>query len=282
MIQDLGERVFCNHFEPHVPTEGSYVLHYRDGGVLVAGDGNLLTVPVLGDLAAEPAHLTYLFSIDAYDFFLARDEEVAAPSAFAYQPVHAMRHVPATWMLFALVTGHQLNNWYRDNRFCGTCGAPTELVPTSREICCPKCGRVIYPKISPAVIVGVVDRKANKIVLTRYANRPRVRHSLVAGFAEIGESLEQTVAREVMEEVGLRVRDLRFVGSQPWSFSDSLLVGFFCEVEGGKDIVVDHAELKEAAWFAPEEMPDRSHDHMSLTGLMMERFRARGSAVLDE
>ena len=98
---------------------------------------------------------------------------------------------------------------------------------------------------------------------------------------QIGEPIEDTVSREVMEEVGLEVENLCFVGSQPWSFSDSLLVGFWCEVKGSRKIAVDHVELKEAAWFSPDEMPDRSHDHVSLTGWMMERFKALGSAVLD-
>ena len=281
MIQELGERTYNNHFEPHDPTQESYVLHYQNGAALVSSDGEL-EPPRLRALSNRPQLLTYLFSIDDDTFFLARDETIDVPEGFGYQPVYTLRNASATWMLFAVVTGSQLNGWYRDNRFCGTCGTPTQIVPTSREICCPSCGRVIYPKISPGVIVGIIDREANKLVLTKYANRPQVRHALVAGFTEIGESIEQTVSREVMEEVGLVVDGFRFAGSQPWSFSDSLLVGFWCEVQGSREIAVDHVELKEAAWFSPSEMPDRSHDRISLTGWMMEQFRARGSAVLDD
>lgn len=283
MIQDLGGRVFDNHFEPTEPTPESYVLCYGgDATVVVGREGDAITLPRLSDLGLRPELLTYLFSIDDDAFFLASDDEkVVVPRGFELQSVHAMRNASATWQLFAVVTGWQLRNWYRDNRYCGTCGRPTQVVPTSREICCPACNRVIYPKISPGVIVGVIDRDANKIVLTKYANRPNVRHALVAGFTEIGEPIEDTVSREVMEEVGLEVENLRFVGSQPWSFSDSLLVGFWCEVKGSRKIAVDHVELKEAAWFSPDEMPDRSHDHVSLTGWMMERFKALGSAVLD-
>ena len=284
MIQDLGGRTYNNHFEPKEPTPQSYVLCYgQDATVLAARSGDSVALPRQSDLGLRPELLTYLFSIDDDAFFLmGGDEKVVVPKGFEPVSVHGLRNAGATWQLFAAVTGWQLYNWYRDNRYCGTCGHPTQIVPTSREICCPACNRVIYPKICPGVIVGIVDRAANMIVLTKYANRPHTSYALVAGFTEIGEPIEDTVSREVMEEVGLRVSNLRFVGSQPWSFSDSLLVGFWCEVEGGTQITVDHVELKEAGWFAPHEMPDRSHDHVSLTGWMMERFKARGAAVLDE
>ena len=281
MIQDIGEHVYNNHFEPHEPVADSVVLHYADGAVLCRVGGGAVELPCLADLPEQPHELQYLFSIDGTAFFLAQCDGLPAPEGFSYQAVYSLRQAGASWPVFAAVTGRQLHDWYRDNRFCGTCGRPTQVVPTSREICCPACNRVIYPKISPGVIVGVIDPATERIVLTKYANRPFAHYALVAGFTEIGESIEQTVAREVMEEVGLRVKNLRFYKSQPWSFSDSLLVGFFCEVDGSTQITVDHTELKEAAWLTCDEMPTRADDSISLTGEMMRRFRAIGNAVLE-
>ena len=116
-----------------------------------------------------------------------------------------------------------------------------------------------------------------KIVRPRYTGRTTALWALVAGFTEIGEPLEDTVRREVMEEVGLRVKNLRFYKSQPWSFTDTLLVGFWCEVDGDPTITVDHSELKEARWFGRDEIPlERTGDRVSLTGEMIEQFRLHG------
>jgi len=136
---------------------------------------------------------------------------------------------------------------------------------------CPVCGQVIYPKICPAVIAAVYD--GDRLVLTRYKNRPFKKYALVAGFAEIGESIEDTVRREVREETGLRVGNLRFYKSQPWVYTDTLLMGFFAELDGSDKITVQEDELAEARWFARAEIP-ADHSGISLTGEMIERFRS--------
>ena len=148
---------------------------------------------------------------------------------------------------------------------------------------CPECAKIVYPKICPGVICAVTRRDADgeKIVLTRYNGRTTALWALVAGFTEIGEPLEDTVRREVMEEVGLSVKNLRFYKSQPWSFSDTLLVGFWAEVDGDDAIRVDHEELKEARWFDRDEIPlERTGDRVSMTGEMIEQFRLHGRGVL--
>ena len=280
MIQDIGEHVYDNHFEPHEAGPDSYLLHYVGDTMLCKLDDGLFCLPRLADLSSAPS-LRYLFSIDGAGFFLILDETVDAPG-FSYAPVNWTRDAEPRHLLFAAVTGWQLARWYEANRFCGRCGHPTEIVPTSREICCPECGMVIYPKIAPGVIVAVIDPATERIVLTKYAGRPQVHYALVAGFTEIGESIEQTVAREVMEEVGLKVKNLVFYKSQPWSYSDTLLVGFYCEVDGSTEITVDHSELKVAEWFTREEALPRENDRVSLTAEMIRRFKERGNAVLDQ
>lgn len=295
MIQEFGhEHVFDNHFEPHVPRDVDYVLHFSvEGGCLAcvthvggtdadAGDsGEEFELPRLADYPRRPDRATYLFSLGPERFFLALDESVSAPSGFAYESVNWLRHAEPQHLLFAAATASQLNRWYRENRFCGRCGHATELAPTSREIVCPECARIVYPKICPGVICAVVSQGAapadDRIVLTRYAGRTTALWALVAGFTEIGEPLEDTVRREVMEEVGLSVKNLRFYKSQPWSFTDTLMVGFWCEVDGSDELRVDHSELKEARWFRRDEVPlERTGDRASMTGEMIERFRTMG------
>ena len=295
MIQEVGpEHVYDNHFEPHEPAAGDYLLHCTPEGCLArvtpvgradadAGDsGDVMELPRLVDYRVLPSRVTYLFSLGEQRFFLALDDRVSVPAGFSYVSVTWLRRTEPQHLQFAAVTASQLARWYRDNRFCGRCGARTELAPRSREVVCPECANVIYPKICPGVICAVTSCQdgEEKIVLTRYAGRTTALWALVAGFTEIGEPLEDTVRREVMEEVGLSVKNLRFYKSQPWSFTDTLLVGFWCEVDGDPTIVVDRLELKEARWFSRSEMPlERTGDRASLTGEMMERFRLMGRAA---
>ena len=122
----------------------------------------------------------------------------------------------------------------------------------------------------PAVIVAVTN--GDKILLSKYANREYTRYALLAGFTEIGESVEETVRREVMEEVGLHVKNLKYYKSQPWAFSDTLLMGFFAEVEGNDRITLDREELAVAEWFPRQDIPASESD-ISLTSEMIEYFR---------
>ena len=135
---------------------------------------------------------------------------------------------------------------------------------------CPECGQTVYPKICPAVIAAVHD--GDRLLLTRYRGRPFKKYALIAGFNEIGESIEQTVHREVMEEAGLRVKNLRFYKSQPWVFTDTLLMGFYAELDGSDQIRLQEDELAEAGWFLRDAIPE-DHSNISLTGEMIEQFR---------
>lgn len=139
-----------------------------------------------------------------------------------------------------------------------------------RMLFCSECGNIEYPKIMPAVIVGIVNE--NRLLLSQYANREHKRYALIAGFSEIGETIEQTVQREVMEEVGLRVKNIRYYKSQPWSFSDSLLMGFYADLDGSEEITLDHKELAMAQWFDRSEIPV-SEITGSLTNEMILSFK---------
>ncbi len=153
----------------------------------------------------------------------------------------------------------QVLEWARTHRHCGSCGAPTVPHAADRAVECPDCRLVFYPRIAP-VVMGLVWRDG-ELLLTRKAGYAPGRHTVVAGFVEAGESLEQCLAREVMEEVGVTIRNPRYFGSQPWPFPNSLVMAFSAEWAGG-EIRVDETELEAAQWFAIDalpELPERVH-----------------------
>lgn len=251
------------------PDEDSFVLRCSDRGLLAYPERDAL-FPLYKEIRSEDVR--YLFSMDGEDYFLSMDEKAAFPSGGEYMSMRQIRRNPdiSRHLSFISWTAWQLYRWYSDNRFCGRCGGRTELSSEERAICCPHCGRTIYPRIIPAVIAGVTD--GNRILLTKYAGHGIPFYALIAGFTEIGETLEETVAREVMEEVGLKVRNIRYYKSQPWGIVDDLLAGFFCEVDGSRDIRMDEKELKEALWVEREEV-ELQPDDFSLTNEMMRMFK---------
>ena len=146
----------------------------------------------------------------------------------------------------------QLVEWATTHRFCGRCASPTERAMDERCLKCPKCGLQAWPRISPAIIVLV--RKGDEALLARTARFPGAFSSPLAGFSELGESLEETLAREVREEVGVEVKNPRYLGSQPWPFPHSLMIGFHADWAGG-EIQTDGKEIAEAAWFRHDALP---------------------------
>lgn len=149
----------------------------------------------------------------------------------------------------------QLVQWRRTHRFCGRCGTETtdSESPDERAMRCPACGLLSFPRLAPAVIT-LVTREDGSALLARNANWPMPMFSCLAGFVEPGETLEQAVAREVREEVGVEVGRVTYRGSQPWPFPHSLMIGFRAEHAGG-DIAVDGVEIAEAQWFTTDDLP---------------------------
>lgn len=214
----------------------------------------------------------YLFSIDDIRFYCVLQDEIMEFEDYHYHPVRSLRRAEPMWKAFAAITGFQIWSWYGKNRFCGSCGHSLVHSKTERAMCCPHCKNIVYPVIAPSVIVAVTN--GNKLLLTRYQESHSAyrNYALIAGYTETGETAEDTVRREVMEEVGLKVKNIRYYKSQPWSLSGALLLGFFCEVDGDDTISREEEELEEAVWVERDSLPDRSKD-ISLTSEMMEWFR---------
>ena len=271
MIQDIQPHALRIEFVPGASAaQDSLLFAFGEGGVLCRIEDGRVCLPRVGDFPEEAADARYLFALDGVPCFLGHAQ--GATGSWSYTPVRELRRQAEgpREVIFAAWTAGQLNAWYRDNRYCGRCGGETRHAPDERALCCPVCNRRIYPRINPAVIVGVTH--GDEIVMTKYRGRDISYYALVAGFVEIGETLEQTVAREVMEETGLRVRNIRYYKSQPWAIADDLLAGFYCDVEVSTDIRMDENELKEAVWMRREDVVGQPND-FSLTNEMMLTFR---------
>lgn len=271
MFQDNLSVAYDNSFQKRTPKPTDVALVYHGFYFEATQDGESFSLPRMSELSDEVSTLPcrFAFCLGETAYFIIDAEDIAADSAKMISDTE-YRHMQPADNVFAVGVGRSLLHFYRANRFCGHCGSKMSDSETERAMVCPDCGLTVYPKISPAVIVAVTD--GDRLLLTKYAGREFKRYALVAGFNEIGESIEDTVRREVMEEVGLKVKHLRFYKSQPWVFTDSLLMGFFCELDGDGKITLQEDELAEAEWFERKELPE-DHSGISLTGEMIEVFR---------
>jgi NAD+ diphosphatase len=162
---------------------------------------------------------------------------------------------------------YQVLNWELTNRYCGRCGSPLNTSSSEVAKVCPECQLTVFPRINPAVIVAII--KDNSILLARNSNFPL--HSVIAGYVETGESLEETVMRETFEEVGIKVKNVRYFSSQPWAFSYSLMIGFTAEYDSG-EITPDGIEIKEAAWYTKDNLPSTLPGPISIARKLIDWF----------
>jgi NAD+ diphosphatase len=162
----------------------------------------------------------------------------------------------------------QVIDWYQTNQFCGRCGNPMQLHSADRAMQCESCSFIAYPRLSPSMIVLVT--KDEEMLLARNAAWPQGMYSTLAGFVEAGESIEQTVHREVMEEVGLQVEELTYFGSQSWPFPNSLMLGFHAKYVAG-DIVCQPGEIADAQWFNKNSMP-QIPPKTAISGWLIDEF----------
>ncbi len=222
----------------------------RNQALCVRREGDALTVP-LGEVPAQG--WLYLGSVGEEACYARRlGPEEAPPEGQELVGLRALFDALPEVDFGVACTAMALLDWDEGHRFCGRCGKPTERSAEDRSRVCAGCGQSHYPRLSPAVIVLVEHEGKALLARNRAAVRPFF--SCLAGFVEVGETLEECVAREIEEEVGLRVQDVRYFGSQPWPFSNSLMIGFQARYAGG-ELRVDPKELSEAAWYAPGELP---------------------------
>ena len=276
MIQDIYPHIYHNEYKDFQPENTDFILVFHRNTVMIRFKEEHLRYPTFSEMQSFSCDYQYLFSIDNYKYFLALPKSchLEEPSimidGYHYENVRIFRSAASRHTAFAGITAHHLFGWYQSNQFCGRCGQ--KMLPDHKErmLFCPDCRNMVYPRISPAVIVGIIN--GDQILMSKYAGRSYTNYALIAGFTEIGECAEQTVAREVMEEVGLKVKNIRYYMSQPWAFSGSLLMGFFCDLDGSDQIKLDTSELAEAGWYSRDEIT-LEDDHISLTREMIMHFK---------
>ena len=274
MIQEIDPRKFNNNYRNRKAEPQDLFLSYQGDTVLVREDKDKLWYPSFSDFQTEYPdlmdHAQFLFTIDEINYYLTAEKGLDAVTGWVYVTTGRFRTEPKYWRSFAGAVGWQLSRWYSNHHFCSQCGEQTKPSQKERMLYCETCGFQSYPTISPCVIIGVHD--SNRLLLTKYAGRTYKNYALIAGFVEIGESLEDAVRREVLEEVGLKVKNLKFYKSQPWPFTDTILAGFFAELDGEDTITIQEDELSLGVWVNREDVPP-DELKISLTGEMMDAFR---------
>ncbi len=205
-------------------------------------------------LGLEVAQVQYLGLLRGEHCYAAEvPATVEPPAGWNFQGLRALFNQFDDTTLALAGRAIQIIDWDRSHRYCGSCATPTVLKTTERSRECPACGSVFYPRISPVVMCLI--RRGRTILLARSPRFPNTTYSALAGFVEPGETLEQCVQREVMEEVSLRVQNLRYFASQPWPFPNSMMIAFHADYAGG-DIQVDGVEIADAQWFDVDALPN--------------------------
>ena len=276
MLQDLSFGKLENQYKNISPKTGDSVLCFKDKEILVRkmSDGKPILPEYeefLGflDNCEGENNFCYAFTMQGVKCFLWMGDIPEVPSLWEYVTASDLRSMETKELCFLVMTGLHLSQWYRKHRFCGGCATPTVHDDKERMLRCPNCGNMIFPVICPAVIIAVTD--GDRLVLSKYAGRNYSRYALLAGFTEIGETMEETVAREVMEEVGLKVKNIRYYKSQPWGVDGGVLMGFFCDLDGDDTIEIDENELSLAEWYNRDSLPAHD-DGISLTREMIGVF----------
>lgn len=224
--------------------------------LLVADDGTSATVPLVcspGDIPLAVTRKLYIGTSEGMECWAAEvTDKSAAPSGWQFRGLRSVYGgLPDKLFKMAMTSVH-LVEWDKTNHYCGRCGSILTMRSDVRAKECSACGGLVFPRISPAIIVAI--ERDDKLLLARAARFAEELYSVLAGFVEPGETLEEAVYREVREEVGITVKNVRYFGSQPWPFPDSLMVGFTADYGAG-ELSIDGNEIVEARWFAVDDLP---------------------------
>ena len=296
MIQNINPYKLDNSYKNLSPSNDSFMIMTRDMEILFKCNEDTLSFPRYSEICelseSIKLDIRYLFSINGPEnttetYFLVFETKYTAEddvlrrdpysklirklkkNGYGFHNRINLRRVKPKHQAYAGSIAYQLGSWYSDNRICGRCGYPLKHDKVERMMKCDKCGNMIFPKICPGVIAAVID--GDRILLTKYNIDSNF--ALVAGFTESGETIEETVHREVMEETGLKVKNLRYYKSQPWTFTDTLLFGFFCEPDDGLEITRDTNELAYANWVSRSKLDFFNDEGTSLTCEMIRLFK---------
>lgn len=230
---------------------------FLKGNLLIKRRVDDLQIPVFDEVKKLNMNYENEFFLGEYEdkscFTIEISNEINLPEDFKLIPLREIGILMEEEIFEIAGRASEILNWNRNHRFCGRCGAETENKKDEMAKICPKCGNIMYPVICPAIIVAII--KGDKILLAHNSNFKDNRYSLIAGFVEAGENLKSAVKREVFEEVGIKIKNIRYYKSSPWPFPNSLMIGFFAEYDSG-EIKVDGSEIVDAGWFTKDTLPN--------------------------
>lgn len=271
MIQDIYPHVFDSAYVPdQTMSSESYVFVFEGKNLLLKLEGDKLSLPRNSDIVESEFEPHYLFSLDGVSCFWLADCTEITKEGFVYNEIRFLHTIAKREVDFLSGVALHLKNWYEQHRYCGKCGGKMNHKSDERAMLCPQCDHIVFPTISPAIIVAVIC--GDHILLAHGAGFREGLFSLLAGYVDVGEAVEQTIVREVKEEVGVDVDKVTYYGSQPWSFSSSLMIGFIAEVDEMQDITIDPKEIGEADWYHRDELPTYPPDR-SIAGEIIDKFR---------
>jgi len=208
----------------------------------------------LAELSLSPVRTQYLGTLHGHPCYSAEvSPDTTAPEGKSFRELRSLYGTLDEDIYLLAGKAIQIVKWDQTHQYCGRCGHKTQILKDERAKICPVCGFMSYPRISPVVITAVL--KDNKILLAHSAAFPGNWHSIIAGFVEPGETLEECIKREILEEVDIQVRNIKYFGSQSWPYPNSLMIGFTAEYESG-EISVDRKEISEAGWYDINTLPE--------------------------
>jgi NAD+ diphosphatase len=215
------------------------------------------TIPFLDEITVNVLEIhdsLYLGQYGSDSCFVGSvDEDKQVPDHLKWFGLRdAYREIANSQLTKIVISARELLHWEQSSQFCGFCGRPTKNFSDERAKVCDSCHSLIYPRITPVILVLIY--RGNKILLGRSSTFKPGIYSVLAGFVEVGETLEEAVHREVMEEVGLKIKNLSYVGSQPWPFPNNMMIGFTAEYESG-ELTIDKKELEDANWYDMDNLP---------------------------
>lgn len=274
------ESIYKN-YQPAIRPDDSikdpgYWFIFKKYKMLVEEADNDISIPYgksLEELKIKPVRTNYLGTLKGQPTYAAEvATETEAPKKMTFMDLRRLYDFLDEDIYLLAGKALQINLWDRNHQFCGRCGTPTENSKRDMAKVCSQCGFRSYARLSPAVITAII--KDGEILMARHGYRGGM-YGLIAGFVEPGETLEEAVEREIMEEVGLKVKNVKLFGNQPWPFPHSLMVGFTAAYESG-EIKVDGREITSAKWFTPEELP-RIPSKVSIASELIDWFIEKNS-----
>lgn len=250
-------------------------LIYKEDTILIQENTQGLVFPEDSNFSPTYALLDSRFPLveteDKIVYSYDADEDFVVMEGFSFQQMRGLREHYKEENYLLATRGLHLLNWHRNHQYCGVCGTKFTTTNSDRSRTCLQCNNQLFPQTSLAVITGII--KDGQLLLAHNANFPKGLNSLIAGFVELGETLEEAVEREIFEEVGLKVKNIKYFGSQPWPFPNSMMVGFIADYESGV-INTDDIEIESADWYTPDEFPEIPH-YYSIARKIIEEYKKR-------